>query len=107
MAENRPAGVSKYATKVENISSYIRVDCTPDLSGADCGRCLRRARTYIPTGRQGGRAFNPSCSVRYEFNPFFNLTAGATLPAKGFSHHNFLFFLFFPIDFIFYILGSS
>ncbi|MBA0748660.1 hypothetical protein Gogos_002652, partial [Gossypium gossypioides] len=86
MAESRPAGVSKYVTRVENISSfqtlYIRVDCTPDLLGADCGRCLRRARAYIPAGRQGGRAFNPSCSVRYEFNPFFNLTAVAALPAK-------------------------
>ncbi|MBA0724084.1 hypothetical protein Golax_020794, partial [Gossypium laxum] len=55
MAESRPAGVSKYVTRVENISSfqtlYIRVDCTPDLLGADCGRCLRRARAYIPAGR--------------------------------------------------------
>ncbi|KAG4124042.1 hypothetical protein ERO13_D10G015900v2 [Gossypium hirsutum] len=91
MAESRPAGVSKYVTRVENISSfqtlYIRVDCTPDLLGADCGRCLRRARAYIPAGRQGGRAFNPSCSVRYEFNPFFNLTAVAALPAKGGEKH--------------------
>ncbi|KAA3478826.1 cysteine-rich receptor-like protein kinase 15 [Gossypium australe] len=91
MAESRPAGVSKYVTRFENISSfqtlYIKVDCTPDLSGADCGRCLRRARAYIPAGRQGGRAFNPSCNVRYEFNPFFNLTAVAALPAKGGEKH--------------------
>ncbi|KAK8257030.1 hypothetical protein V6Z12_1Z010900, partial [Gossypium hirsutum] len=87
MAESRPVGVSKYVTRVENISSfqtlYIRVDCTPDLSGADCGRCLRRARAYIPAGRQGGRAFNPSCTIRYEFNPFIEPRASKLIKAKS------------------------
>ncbi|KAL8249208.1 hypothetical protein R6Q59_006076 [Mikania micrantha] len=58
---------------------YGLVQCTPDLSEQDCGRCLddlaSRMRQWI-NGRIGGRIFVPICSIRYETYRFFN---GSTL----------------------------
>ncbi|KAK8992246.1 hypothetical protein V6N11_048335 [Hibiscus sabdariffa] len=76
LVENEPAGAKKVAIKKQNISSsrtlYALLQCTSDLSGTDCVRCLQGAIPYLPTGRQGGRVLNPSCSVRYEFYQFNN-----------------------------------
>ncbi|KAL4290630.1 hypothetical protein GQ457_14G010720 [Hibiscus cannabinus] len=76
LVENEPAGAKKVAIKKQSISSfrtmYALLQCTSDLSGTDCVRCLQGAIPYLPTGRQGGRVLNPSCSVRYEFYQFYN-----------------------------------
>ncbi|KAK8501911.1 hypothetical protein V6N11_063683 [Hibiscus sabdariffa] len=76
LVENEPAGAKKVAIKKQSISSfrtlYALLQCTSDLSGTDCVRCLQGAIPYLPTGRQGGGVLNPSCSVRYEFYQFYN-----------------------------------
>ncbi|GKV19318.1 hypothetical protein SLEP1_g29598 [Rubroshorea leprosula] len=66
-----------YATREVNISNFMTlyglVQCTPDLSVADCHRCLRSAIGYIPNcsaGKIGGRLLLPSCNIRYETYPF-------------------------------------
>ncbi|KAK8524361.1 hypothetical protein V6N12_029227 [Hibiscus sabdariffa] len=75
LVEIEPAGPINFATKEENVSKFqtlsILVQCTPDISGTDCGRCLRGAIAYLPSGLEGGTSFNPSCIVRYEFNPSY------------------------------------
>ncbi|KAF8030197.1 hypothetical protein BT93_E2591 [Corymbia citriodora subsp. variegata] len=57
---------------------YALAQCTPDLTEWDCNTCLQFANGYLVQGKQGGRVLTPSCYVRYEFYPFYNVSA---LPA--------------------------
>ncbi|XP_028054585.1 cysteine-rich receptor-like protein kinase 10 isoform X2 [Camellia sinensis] len=74
----------KFATSQTNYSSlqtlYGLAQCTPDLNGMDCNKCLRDGISNFPSccdGNQGARVLFPSCNVRYEFYPFYNVTATA------------------------------
>ncbi|XP_060196206.1 cysteine-rich receptor-like protein kinase 10 isoform X2 [Lycium barbarum] len=76
----------KFAAKEANFSSLERVytfaQCVPDLSNSSCENCLRTARGYLASGgARGGRVLAPSCTVRYELYPFYNITAFAPPPA--------------------------
>ena len=66
------------------LTIYGLVQCTPDLSLDDCNTCLDGAARGIPGccgGRRGGQVVRTSCSVRFEVDPFFNVTqADATPP---------------------------
>ncbi|GER52984.1 cysteine-rich receptor-like protein kinase [Striga asiatica] len=56
---------------------FALVQCSPDLTADDCSSCLIGAATDIPTccdWRRGGRVWWPSCTIRYETYPFYNLT---------------------------------
>ncbi|KAG6641570.1 hypothetical protein I3843_09G081700 [Carya illinoinensis] len=83
-ASNFPTGVKKFGTNQTKFSEfqnlYSLVQCTPDLSSADCNWCLQTAINRLPIccgGKQGGRALFPSCNVRYELYPFYT---GASTP---------------------------
>ncbi|RXH85996.1 hypothetical protein DVH24_017049 [Malus domestica] len=80
VAANAQTGAKKLAMKQENFDGveqlYSLVQCTPDLSSTDCDQCLRGAIELIPEccdGRKGGRVLFPSCNIRYESFPFYNL----------------------------------
>ncbi|KAK9031361.1 hypothetical protein V6N11_032744 [Hibiscus sabdariffa] len=84
--ENEPAGAKKFATRESRLSSsqtvYTSVQCTPDLSGMDCSRCLHVAIANLSDccgSRQGAVVLMPSCVVRYDDFPFYNVTG----PAPG------------------------
>jgi hypothetical protein len=87
LASNSVTG-KKFATKEVEFNSslaapqklYSLVQCTPDLSVSDCYKCLRVAignQSSCCDGRQGGRVLLPSCNIRYEVNPFYNVTAAS------------------------------
>nr|AGT17379.1 hypothetical protein SHCRBa_240_C21_F_200 [Saccharum hybrid cultivar R570] len=60
------------------VNVYGMAQCTRDLAGDDCNRCLAGAVSFIPSccdGRQGPRIVYPSCSIRFEVYPFYNLQA--------------------------------
>ncbi|KAJ9563279.1 hypothetical protein OSB04_008439 [Centaurea solstitialis] len=69
----------KYAYKEAMFNSTQKVfglvQCTEDLSGSDCDRCLRthmnRAVNEFCGGKIGGRLLTPSCNLRYEFYEFY------------------------------------
>ncbi|XP_059661356.1 cysteine-rich receptor-like protein kinase 25 isoform X1 [Cornus florida] len=78
-----------FAGTETNYSSFQKlyglVQCTPDLSSDVCNICLREAIGRFPSCcdiKLGGRVLFPSCNIRYEFYPFFNLTASTT-PASA------------------------
>ncbi|XP_068322774.1 cysteine-rich receptor-like protein kinase 25 [Pyrus communis] len=80
VAANAQTGAKKFAVKQENYDAlqqlYSLVQCTPDLSSTDCDQCLRGAIELLPEccdGRKGGRVLFPSCTIRYESFPFYNL----------------------------------
>lgn len=56
-------------------SAYALVQCTPDLSQADCSSCLTtaigKALKGSCNGTTGCRVLQPSCNLRYERNAFF------------------------------------
>uniref|UniRef100_A0A2N9FUF8 Gnk2-homologous domain-containing protein n=1 Tax=Fagus sylvatica TaxID=28930 RepID=A0A2N9FUF8_FAGSY len=88
-ASEFPAGAKKFGTKEVNFSQfqtmYNLVQCTPDLSSTDCNTCLQVAIQTLPNccgGKQGGRVLYPSCYVRYELYPFYQMvdTTPATAP---------------------------
>uniref|UniRef100_F6I3J4 Cysteine-rich receptor-like protein kinase 25 n=1 Tax=Vitis vinifera TaxID=29760 RepID=F6I3J4_VITVI len=59
---------------------YGLAQCTPDLSGSDCRRCLENIFSRIPNccyGKQGARILGPSCNFRYEVYPFYGDFAAA------------------------------
>ncbi|CAL5410938.1 unnamed protein product [Camellia sinensis] len=85
-ASNGGSG-KKYATKEANFSSlqklYGLAQCTPDLTLLDCNKCLRNGISSFPSccdGSLGARVLFPSCNVRYESYPFYNVTATAPPP---------------------------
>ncbi|PIA50794.1 hypothetical protein AQUCO_01200206v1 [Aquilegia coerulea] len=52
---------------------YGLVQCTRDLSGLQCKRCLDNAISEFPNccdSRRGGRVITGSCNFRYELYPF-------------------------------------
>ncbi|PON47919.1 Mitogen-activated protein kinase kinase kinase [Parasponia andersonii] len=71
-------GAKRFLTKEVTFTAfqtiYTLMQCTPDLSGDDCTRCLRDAIGRLSiccTGKLGGRVLFPSCNVRYEMYPFY------------------------------------
>ena len=88
------SGAKKFATKEANFTKYQTlyslVQCTPDLSSFHCKKCLRKAITNLPTccnGKQGGRVLYPSCNIRYEIYPFYQIQAiHALVPAPALTH---------------------
>ncbi|XP_041023447.1 cysteine-rich receptor-like protein kinase 10 [Juglans microcarpa x Juglans regia] len=86
-ASNFPTGAKKYGTEEVKFSEfqnlYNLVQCTPDLSGTDCKRCLEAAIGRLPIccdGKQGGRVIFPSCNVRYELYPFYRTVTAIPTP---------------------------
>ncbi|EOY28572.1 ATP binding protein, putative [Theobroma cacao] len=89
--ENRAAYEDKsgkrFAAGEANFTSsqtlYSLVQCTPDLTNELCFRCLQSAIATLPMccdGKQGGRVLLPSCNIRYEMFPFYNLNGtGSTV----------------------------
>ncbi|KAK9291683.1 hypothetical protein L1049_019632 [Liquidambar formosana] len=76
-----------FAAKEANVTRiqklYTLAQCTPDLTVADCSKCLTTAIPKIPnccSGRKGGRLLLPSCNFRYEVYPFYNLKVTPPTP---------------------------
>ncbi|KAG8382490.1 hypothetical protein BUALT_Bualt05G0082700 [Buddleja alternifolia] len=56
---------------------YGLLQCSPDISPDDCSFCLTRAAQRIPgccPDARGVRILQPSCTLRYETAPFYNLS---------------------------------
>ncbi|KAK4594813.1 hypothetical protein RGQ29_018508 [Quercus rubra] len=69
-----------YATgdlKLDSSSKlYGLAQCTGDLSGLDCKKCLETAISELPNccdGQRGGRVVGGSCNIRYELYPFVDV----------------------------------
>ncbi|KAJ0792331.1 putative Gnk2-like domain-containing protein [Helianthus annuus] len=60
---------------------YGYVQCTPDLTDSDCGRCLRtnidRLSKYC-YGKEGARVLAASCDVRFEIYKFLQFSAASS-----------------------------
>ncbi|EPS66204.1 hypothetical protein M569_08573 [Genlisea aurea] len=69
------AAAGNRTTGPGNATVYALVQCTPDISAGDCDLCLLNATQRIPAfAPVGFRALFPSCNLRYEATPFFNLS---------------------------------
>jgi hypothetical protein len=84
-AANAPSGAKMFAANKVNFTEfqtlYSLVQCTPDISSSDCNMCLRGAMTNLPMccdGKQGGRVLYPSCNLRYEIFPFYQIQSVPT-----------------------------
>ncbi|KAI3682891.1 hypothetical protein L1987_83242 [Smallanthus sonchifolius] len=70
----------------ETETVYGYVQCTPDLSGSDCNRCLQVSIDRLPQychGRVGARVLAASCNVRIEIYKFLQFpTASSEKPGK-------------------------
>jgi hypothetical protein len=70
---------SAFGTALDSFSQtiYGLVQCTRDLSTADCTTCLSYAINKIFTSdpTAGVQYWSQSCILRYEIYPFFNSTA--------------------------------
>ncbi|XP_061364379.1 cysteine-rich repeat secretory protein 38-like [Gastrolobium bilobum] len=59
----------------ESKTLYYLAQCTRDLSGPVCKKCLDDAIRELPNccdGKQGGRVVGGSCYVRYELYPIID-----------------------------------
>lgn len=63
---------------------YLLVQCTPDILGEPCERCLLAALRSMGgccgTDRQTLEFYFPSCQIRYDTAPFVEGTGGSTPP---------------------------
>ncbi|XP_057777758.1 cysteine-rich receptor-like protein kinase 44 isoform X2 [Salvia miltiorrhiza] len=56
---------------------FALVQCTPDLSSRDCSNCLAGLVQRVPGCCNGSTfviMFVPSCTLRFQLQPFYNLT---------------------------------
>ncbi|KAK4423043.1 Cysteine-rich receptor-like protein kinase [Sesamum alatum] len=54
---------------------YAMLQCTPDISEEDCTGCLIAAAQRIPLeGKRAATILMPSCNLRYDLDPFYNIT---------------------------------
>ncbi|KAG5545499.1 hypothetical protein RHGRI_017858 [Rhododendron griersonianum] len=79
LAEEAYVSSKMFATGEKEIKEsnklYGLVQCTRDLSSADCKKCIDGAIGNLPRccdGKEGGRVVGGSCNVRYEIYPFVN-----------------------------------
>ncbi|KAM3701782.1 hypothetical protein ACJW31_05G201100 [Castanea mollissima] len=77
---NVNTGAKKFGTREATFSAfetlYTLAQCTPDLSGADCYRCLKIAIASLPSccsGKKLGLVQTPSCNVKYALSPFYQI----------------------------------
>lgn len=80
----------KFAVGEANFSTsqsvYPLVQCTPDLSSADCRRCLSSAISLLPTccnDHRGCRIAFPSCVIWYELFRFYNISSPSSSKGKA------------------------
>jgi hypothetical protein len=71
-----------FAAGAADFTSFAKIygmtQCTRDLAGDDCNRCLSTAVSEIPTtcpGKVGAQIIYRSCSVRYEGSLFYDAKA--------------------------------
>ena len=78
---------SAFGTALDSFSQMIYglVQCTRDLSTADCTTCLSYAINEIFTSdpTAGVQYWSRSCILRYEIYPFFNSSVLPPAPAEG------------------------
>ncbi|GMN39852.1 hypothetical protein TIFTF001_009086 [Ficus carica] len=81
-------GAKSFLTKEVNFTGnlyiYGLMQCTPDLSGADCTDCLREVigdLTVFAEGKQGGRVLKPSCNIW--FYTFDKISAKPPVPIES------------------------
>ncbi|XP_015886083.3 putative cysteine-rich receptor-like protein kinase 23 [Ziziphus jujuba] len=71
-------------TKVPDAEDiYALVQCTPDLSQQGSSDCLVNSTLEIPgccAGKSAGRVLKPSCTLRYEYGAFYNVSEYGGLP---------------------------
>ncbi|KAJ8531581.1 hypothetical protein K7X08_027015 [Anisodus acutangulus] len=80
VAANENNRLGKKISSFEKV--YTFAQCIPDISNSSCENCLRTAIGNLPNnGARGGRVLLPTCTVRYELYPFYNVTAFAPPPA--------------------------
>ena len=90
---------NQYAVKQADASAAITVyglaQCTPDLSFAECRRCVADAVAEFPQsccgGSIGGSVLFPSCIARYETYPFYQ-HSGTSGPITTITKGQFIFF---------------
>ncbi|KAL2324342.1 hypothetical protein Fmac_023400 [Flemingia macrophylla] len=85
-ANSGPSGTKKFATKNATLSRsrsvYTLVQCTPDLSGEDCSKCLGDIMKDIPLcclGRIGGMVLYPSCTLMFGIEQFYRQVASVVV----------------------------
>ncbi|XP_044504520.1 cysteine-rich receptor-like protein kinase 10 isoform X1 [Mangifera indica] len=74
----------KFSTRKANFTAsqtlYCLVQCTPDLSNADCNSCLEQSFASLPTTQAGARVYFPSCTSHFELYSFYNENVTAAPP---------------------------
>ncbi|KAL3627577.1 hypothetical protein CASFOL_028940 [Castilleja foliolosa] len=64
-------------TTNDSLHIFALLQCTLDLTSYDCRNCLNYAAAQVQTycdRKIGGRFMLPSCNLRYEIYPLFNVT---------------------------------
>ncbi|RDX85764.1 Cysteine-rich receptor-like protein kinase 14, partial [Mucuna pruriens] len=81
------------ATGPSSETVYAVVQCSPDLTLAECNDCLNGAFSEIPkycTNRSGGAVIKLSCNIRYDNLSFYQPTSDTLtlqLPPQGSPSH--------------------
>ena len=79
-AANASYGAKKFAAQEaifnESQKIYSLVQCIPDLSRSGCDSCLQGLVAKLAAccgGQLGGTYMDPSCILRYEMYPFYQI----------------------------------
>jgi len=93
--ETRVAQVAQSNEKI-----YTLVQCTPDISAIDCGRCLEESYSYLPeccNGNQEGDVIHANCWIMYSNQSFFGSADRVFMPSFLHLCSTVLFSLFFVL----------
>ncbi|KAI9385178.1 hypothetical protein POPTR_011G030650v4 [Populus trichocarpa] len=76
-------GTNQSASHDGSQKRYALAQCSRDINSGDCSSCLgtlRDAVTQCCQAKRGWRIFAPSCSLRYEEYPFYQLPSVPSTP---------------------------
>ncbi|KAM7265166.1 hypothetical protein ACFE04_002849 [Oxalis oulophora] len=83
---SRNKSASGEVIKSSNLTVYAYVQCTPDLTEAECSDCLGNATSRLPQCcdiNPDGRVIYPSCNFRYAINPILTQKPSLTPQAPA------------------------
>ncbi|KAI3890580.1 hypothetical protein MKX03_036128 [Papaver bracteatum] len=125
VVNNTSRSPSLFATGETNYTRqnklYGMVQCTPDLTPSICATCLRSAIAQLSDccyGHQAARFLYPSCTFRFQTDPFYGQSIYASTPATPptppfltpstlqANTTTFIMQLLFPIILVIFILCS-
>ncbi|XP_021738380.1 cysteine-rich receptor-like protein kinase 25 [Chenopodium quinoa] len=107
------SNVPGFATREADVTSdetiYGLAQCTPDIVGVNCSKCLRFGLSSLRSccdGTQGAQTIRPKCLLRYDNRTFYNTMDSNASPSSTQERLKYTIFLVMISSFLILVVGG-